>query len=224
MEHFDKYSTRYRETLNKSISISGERSEYFAEYKARYISKSVPRDFSGKVLDFGCGVGLLSSFLRKYLPNSKIHGYDISRGSIEMIDNELASEGLFTCDNTRLDYDYNLIIVSNVLHHIQPVQRQQTIIELHKRLPPGGKLLLFEHNPLNPLTQWVVDHCEFDKDAILLSQKEASNYLVQSGLRLMRRDYIVFFPHWMSWLRPLEPLFRWCPIGAQYALVGERHD
>jgi 2-polyprenyl-3-methyl-5-hydroxy-6-metoxy-1,4-benzoquinol methylase len=223
MERFDAFSKQYKKTLNRSVSFSGGNSDYFAEYKARYIWKSVCREnFSGKVLDFGCGVGLLSSFLRKYLQGATIHGYDTSKESIAMVSDELLFQGVFTPDSARLDNDYDLIIISNVMHHIEPKHRQETIVESFKRLSVGGKLAVFEHNPANPLTRLAVSRCPFDEDATLLSPKEVLTYLLRAGFRLVRRDYIVFFPPPLSWCRSLEPLIYWCPIGAQYALVGEK--
>jgi hypothetical protein len=42
------------------------------------------------------------------------------------------------------------------------------------------------------------------------------------GLQIVRRDYIVFFPRLLSWLRPLEPRLSRCLAGAQYALAAGR--
>lgn len=42
------------------------------------------------------------------------------------------------------------------------------------------------------------------------------------GLQIVRRDYIVFFPRPLAWLRPLEPRLSWCPAGAQSALAARR--
>lgn len=222
MEHFDRFSREYRETLDRGIRISGENSGYFADYKARYIAEIVSRDFAGKVLDFGCGIGLLSSSLKERLPGAVIHGYDISEESVGMISDELLSQGLFTSDSSRLHNDYALIIISNVMHHIMLEKRLGTVTKLRERLSAGGRLIMFEHNPLNPLTRWVVGHCPFDRDAALLPSREAEAYLVRSGLHIKRRDYIVFFPRVLSWLRFLEPFLRRVPLGAQYALVAER--
>ena len=59
-------------------------------------------------------------------------------------------------------------------------------------------------------------------NAVLLRPREIYRYLQSGGLRLVGRDYIVFFPRWLRWFRPLEPFLRWCPLGAQYVVVGEK--
>jgi hypothetical protein len=40
---------------------------------------------------------------------------------------------------------------------------------------------------------------------------------------LMRRDYIVFMPRFLAFLRPLEPWLTWLPMGAQYVVLAEKH-
>ncbi len=221
--NFDHFSSNYKELLDRSVALSGEGSEYFAEYKASYIARMVGKDFRGKILDYGCGVGLLSGLLKKYLPGSSIHGYDVSKGSIRMIAPELSAQGVFSNDLSRLHGDYELAIISNVMHHVPPKDRQQTILQIAQRLVHRGRLVLFEHNPLNPLTQWVVKHCPFDDDAILLRPKEAGQYFQKAKLAIARRDYLVFFPRVLSVFRSLEPMLRWLPAGGQYVLIGEKH-
>ena len=221
--NFDQFSNNYKDLLDRSIAVSGEGSEYFSEYKARYITRTVGENFRGKILDYGCGVGLLSCLMKKHLPKAIVHAYDPSPESVKMVPLNLASEGVFSNDISRLHYDYELAIISNVMHHVPPKERQQTISEIAKRLATGGKLVLFEHNPLNPLTQWVVKHCPFDGDAILLYPKEAGSYMSEAKLATLRCDYIVFFPRMLSLFRPLEPMLSWLPAGGQYAVVGEKH-
>jgi 2-polyprenyl-3-methyl-5-hydroxy-6-metoxy-1,4-benzoquinol methylase len=221
--NFDQFSNNYKELLDRSVGFSGEGSEYFVEYKAAYIARLVGQDFHGKILDYGCGVGLLSCSLKKRLPNASIHGYDVSAESVKMVPPALGAQGVFSNDISRLHYDYELAIISNVMHHVPPQDRQQTIAEMANRLTARGRLVLFEHNPLNPLTQWVVKHCPFDDDAILLPPKEARQYMSAAKLAVLRRDYVVFFPRMLSLFRALEPMLAWLPAGGQYALVGEKH-
>jgi len=222
MEQFDQFSEDYKEILDQHVSASGESSEYFTEYKARYVAKLVSNVAPTKLLDFGCGVGLLSSFLKKYLPDCTLHGYDVSSASIDMVDGDLLAQGLFTTDISKLANDYDLIVVSNVLHHIDPRNRQDVILRLRDRLAPGGNIIIFEHNPANPLTRKVVDSCPFDEGVVLLPPEETITYISKAKLGVKRRDYIVFFPRPLALFRPLEPLISWCPLGAQYALVGEK--
>jgi hypothetical protein len=51
--------------------------------------------------------------------------------------------------------------------------------------------------------------------------REAATYFGEAGLRVTRRDYIVFMPRLLKWLRPLEPCLAGVPLGAQYVVIGE---
>jgi cyclopropane fatty-acyl-phospholipid synthase-like methyltransferase len=223
MAEFDNFSGDYREVLNKSVRISGYGADYFAEYKARYAFNLLSNGFKGKILDYGCGVGLLSEYLKKYFPGSILHGYDTSSASIDKIDSFILDQGIFTTQRSQLDQDYDLIVVSNVLHHIPVKVRQDTFEEFRKYLPIGGKLLVFEHNPFNPFTRWIVKHCPLDRHASLLTSKMVQTFLSLTRFQRIRLEYIMFFPRPLSLFSPLERIISWCPLGAQYAIVGEKN-
>jgi SAM-dependent methyltransferase len=221
--HFDQFAGDYKKLLDQSISFSGEGSEYFFEYKAKYLARTFSPEFSGRVLDYGCGVGALSKFIKTEMPGAEINGYDVSSEAISRVDPALLRQGLFTCDQSQLASDYDLIVVTNVMHHVVPEARQAVVTELAGRLAGGGKLVILEHNPINPGTRLVVARCAFDEGVILLSPHEVSGYFSAAKLRQVRRDYIVFMPRFLSWLRPLEHWLAWLPLGAQFTVIGEKH-
>ena len=157
---------------------------------------------------------------KRRMPGAQIDGLDVSQESLDRADQALLSQGVFTSHLSKLGRDYEVVVIANVLHHVKPGERQNLISEAGSRLARGGRLVIFEHNPANPLTRWAVDHCPFDEDAILLPPRETTRYVQGARLRLLTRDYIVFFPRWLAPFRPLEARLRWCPLGAQYAVVG----
>jgi 2-polyprenyl-3-methyl-5-hydroxy-6-metoxy-1,4-benzoquinol methylase len=221
--HFDQFADRYKHTLDKSVKISGEESEYFAEYKARWLARLVTSDFLGTVLDFGCGVGLLAGFIKKQMPLAHIDGFDVSDESLAKVDPALKHQGTFTSDLARISAHYDLIVVANVMHHIDPADRQRTISNLAQRLKPSGRLAVFEHNPANPVTRWVVERCPFDRGVVLLPPSETKAHFFRAGLNVRRHDYIVFMPGFLAWARRLEPWLAAIPIGAQYVVIGDKH-
>jgi 2-polyprenyl-3-methyl-5-hydroxy-6-metoxy-1,4-benzoquinol methylase len=220
---FDRFAGRYRDILDEGVRASGESSEYFADHKARYVARVLGADFGGKILDYGCGVGLVASALAALMPRAALHGFDPSLESIGRVPREVAARGRFTADAGALDGDYDAVVIANVMHHVAPCERQGTMDALAARLARGGRLVVFEHNPLNPATRWVVSHCPLDDGAVLLRRRETERYLTGAGLTLDRTDYIVFFPRALAALRPLEPRLAWLPLGAQYAVVAHRH-
>jgi 2-polyprenyl-3-methyl-5-hydroxy-6-metoxy-1,4-benzoquinol methylase len=221
MEEFDVFAATYEESLDRSIRVTGDTFDYFAAYKASYIARRVaPKGFA-RILDYGCGVGLLSRHLRDILPGKRIDGFDPSVDSIARVDADLRSQGIFTSNLSEIGEDYSVIVIANVLHHVKPPERQNLIRDVASRVAVGGKLVIFEHNPLNPLTCWAVSQCPFDGDAVLLHAGETRGYFSVPEFRL-RRDYIVFFPRWLGRLRPFEPFLAWCPLGAQYTVVATK--
>lgn len=217
---FDRFAADYERTLARAVAISGESAEYFADYKARYVRRILGDQFRGRLLDYGCGVGLLAKSLHRHIPLARIDGFDVSRESIARVPPELLDRGTFTSDPASLSPACDVVVLANVLHHVPVPERPALLRELHARLAPRGRLVIFEHNPLNPLTRWSVAHCPFDDDAVLLWPSELRRHLERAGLRLARQDYIVFFPAFLARLRPLEPAMGWLPFGAQYATVA----
>lgn len=222
MGNFDSFADNYQQVHTENIRVTGENSEYFARYKARYIARCAEAGFSGRILDYGCGIGMISSYVKEALPLATVDGYDISDASLVKVDSKIRAQGTFTSDWKQVGAEYDIIVVANVMHHVPPDERQDVITRLRDRLAPQGKLMIVEHNPLNPLTRWAVANCAFDDDAILLPTEEAKAYALCSKLKILRQDYIVFFPRPLAWLRPLEPHLNWCPAGAQYALIAQR--
>lgn len=222
MAAFDSFAANYQDLVTQSVRITGESSDYFAAYKARYIARRAVCSQTNKILDYGCGVGLLAGHLLRMLPGSQVDGFDVSKESIERVSEDLQRQGTFTTSLGTLGAEYDVIVLSNVLHHVKPTDREGLIRQAGSRLALGGKLVIFEHNPINPLTRWAVSQCAFDEDAILLPNQETRGYFPQGEILLLCRDFVVFFPRWLKWFRPFEPFLHWCPLGAQYAVVAQR--
>lgn len=221
LENFDKFAHEYKTILDKSLKVGGEKVEYFAMYKADFVSRCAGKDFSGKILDYGCGIGLLSEVLLKHFLQATVDGYDVSAASIEHVPGYLKKQGHFTSDINLLSQDYDLIVIANVLHHIESPDRKAEIAKLKKLVKNGGKIIIFEHNPFNPLTRKIVKDCPLDKGVVLLPSSETLFYLKNARFQNIQLNYIVFFPKILSALRWAEPFLSWLPLGAQYAAIGE---
>lgn len=224
MAEFDNFAGNYKSILNETLGRFGETLDYYTRYKASYIRRIVGDEYSGKVLDYGCGIGLLLQALKTFLPKASLMGFDISVESIGAIDKSIRDRIKFTGKVDELDKDYDLVVVSNVFHHIPIASRHDAMSEIARCIAIGGHLIVFEHNPLNPITRVVVNRCPFDEDAILLSPAELKAYLHPAGLSYLRKDYIVFFPRPLAAFSKVEPFLRFLPLGAQYAIVGKKHE
>lgn len=224
---FDQYAEEYTDLHRASIRASGEDPAFFAAYKAGYMASwlgEAARTKSLSILDFGCGVGNTIAQLRKTFPAASLHGADLSGESIRLASESHAREATFrTIENARLpheDASFDLVMAACVFHHIPPPERTHWMSEIRRVLKPGGHVFVFEHNMLNPLTLKTVRDCPFDEDAILLPRSELLTLVRQGDFRTVSCRYIVFFPHRLALLRPLEPFMGWIPFGAQYVVQG----
>lgn len=219
IEKFDTVAGEYSNLHQKSISASGESVEYFARYKIGCLERlGLPQ--SARVLDYGCGIGSLTRLLTESFRD--VTGYDPSVESISQAQSR-GERAIYTHDESSLEKGaYDLIVVAGVMHHIPPNDRDAVAAKLYALLRPGGRVAVFEHNPLNPLTRRAVDACPFDDDAILLRGKEVVSILRTVGFSAVKLRYIVFFPRPLAWFRPLEPRLGFLFLGAQTYTVGVR--
>ncbi len=115
----------------------------------------------------------------------------------------------------------DLVFSSCVFHHIDAAAHIALLTELKRVLSPqGGRLIIFEHNPINPVTRYIVATCPFDEDAVLIGAGDFKARQSQAGLRRVRAVYTGFFPNALKALRPLEGVLGWLPLGAQYYTVA----
>jgi SAM-dependent methyltransferase len=218
---FDAYAESYVAVHQQNVAITGEPPEYFAAYKLGCLERLVGPSFDQPVLDYGCGVGVVTEQLGKRF--SRVEGYDPSEQSITSARNRAPGVRFHTSLAEVPDGKFGLLVMSGVLHHVNPAERAGVLKQAVAKLRPGdGRLVVFEHNPINPLTRRAVAECPFDDDAILLWPWEARRLLREADLRAVRLRFIVFLPRLLARLRFLEPHMWAVPLGAQVMLVGTR--
>ncbi|MFO0678997.1 MAG: class I SAM-dependent methyltransferase [Polyangiaceae bacterium] len=217
---FDRHARTYDDDHRASIRASGEDPDYFAAYKRDVLVRLLGSSFTSPVLDFGCGIGNLLVHLHESFPD--VHGYDPSSMSVARAKERVPSASLTSDLDALPKGKFGAIVVANVLHHVKPDERASLVARMTSLLAEGGRLVVFEHNPWNPLTRRAVATCKFDEDAILLWPWETKRLLRDAGLEGTSLDYIVFFPKFLAGLRPMEPNLAWLPIGAQVCAWGAK--
>lgn len=226
-DEFDEFALEYRSVHSKNISISGADSFYFAEMKVKWLSafeKNVPL----KVLDLGCGDGTTALYFQQHFPQWKVTGIDISAKSIEQAkEKELPNAEFMVYDGEQIPFEseyFDVVFVAGVFHHVAFQYHSSLTAEIKRVMKSGARLYFFEHNPLNPLTRYLVNTCVFDKDAKLLRSNYAFNLLGRNGFANLKKRFIVFFPRkgWLASFIFLEKYLQLIPLGGQYVLMATK--
>jgi ubiquinone/menaquinone biosynthesis C-methylase UbiE len=220
-DDFDGFAAGYRYIHTANIKLSGVDSFYFARMKVEYL-RSFEKNEAISILDIGCGDGATELFMEQYFFQWKIDAIDISIKSIEEARKKNIMNASFTVyDGSKIPFineSYDVVFIAGVLHHVDFNLHQTIIKEIFRVLKKGGRLYLFEHNPLNPVTKYLVKTCVFDKGACLLKSGYLINLLRKRKLKISNKYFIIFFPRKgiLSKLIFLEKWIKWLPLGGQY--------
>jgi len=227
---FDRFADEYYEQLKSRITLSGEKPEYFAEYKIVDIGRELARQGQLRpglsVLDFGAGTGSSIPWVGRHLPGAHLTCLDPSRRSLEVAERRFPGQArLMYFDGRRIplaDGSFDVAYAMCVFHHIDRIHHVALMSELRRVLKEGAQLFIFEHNPWNPLTRRVVNDCRFDENAVLIRASELESELFAAGFAAAAIRYRIFFPGFARALRPLERWMTWLPLGGQYYVRATR--
>lgn len=223
---FDSYAADYHRQHLDNIRLTGEDPAYFADYKIAQLRRLA--DGAGfdrpAMLDFGSGIGNSLPGFRRHFPNNAPVCADVSPASLALAQERFPGpERHVAITENRLPFEdgsFDLVFSACVFHHIPWEEHDHWLNELRRVTRPGGRLAIFEHNPLNPLTVRAVRTCPFDANARLLSGRRLRRHVAAAGWVAVGTEYHVFFPAALAALRRLDPALRRCPLGAQHMCVA----
>ncbi|VXA95838.1 Methyltransferase [Burkholderia sp. 8Y] len=224
---FDQFADEYLSLHAKNIAASGEGPAFFAEYKIRDIAQEMARRHVAprRMLDFGSGVGASIPWARHYLPDASLTCADVSERSLEVAQSRFANLARFVhFDGRTLPFEpgeFDLAYAMCVFHHIDHAEHVDLLRELRRVVGRSGTLVIFEHNPYNPLTVKAVNTCEFDVNAKLIPAPDMKRRCREAGFADVEVRYRIFFPHALAALRPFEKAMTRIPLGAQYAVYAK---
>jgi ubiquinone/menaquinone biosynthesis C-methylase UbiE len=220
-DDFDEYAKNYRDIHSQNVKLSGADSYYFAEQRVKML-QAYEKNESLRVLDLGCGDGASEIFMQQYFSTWQVEGIDVSKESIDMAKQQKLFNAKFDVyDGINIpfaDKSFDIVFVAGVLHHVEFSLHDAMIKEMKRVLKDGGRLLIYEHNPLNPLTKYLVKTCVFDKDAKLLRSGYLTKLLAKHRFVINKKIFFIFIPPkgFLKKLISLEKIFYWLPLGGKY--------
>ena len=228
MSHkFDRYKDTYREEVGRSIGFIRQDVDFFTEAKARSLLELAERELGDpgglRALDVGCGVGETDRFLAGCF--SSLDGVDVSQGAVEAAAAKNAWANYASYDGETLPYEsqrFDLTFTICVMHHVPPDKWGDFTAEMARVTRPGGAVVVFEHNPLNPLTRLAVNRCAFDDDAVLLRMRRTKELLARALLGVSDARFILFLPWHLKGFDRIESRLGKLPLGAQYYVAGRK--
>jgi len=185
-------------------------------------------------VDLGCGTAeTIEYFQDKF---SHVFGCDSSGGMLEYAAKKNLRNVTFKlCDSEKLPFDDSSIdgvLMFGVIHHIDAGDKIVRVFgEVNRILKKGGMVAVYDFNPLNPVSRYIVRTCPIDVGVNLDGYKrsvfpttfyswELMTILRDAGFRISRHEYLLFFPKFLSILLPLERLLSRIPMGGMYSIIG----
>ena len=156
MSHMDHVASTYDRTIPAHVH---------AHYLRKRIGFIRAQLAQGLILDVGCGTGVLGAALRH--AGFDVVGIDESIGMLEEC-RRLRAIPCVRGSSVRLPFGSNSVdaaVCVATLHHIErPDQVWATVQEMLRVVKPGGRVLLWDHNPLNPYWPFLMKRLPQDQE------------------------------------------------------------
>ncbi|OIQ96730.1 ubiquinone biosynthesis O-methyltransferase [mine drainage metagenome] len=157
-----------------------------ASQVAAAIIREIQPSLEMKVLDFGCGTGLLTLKLQPLVKS--ITGADSSHGMLGVLKDKIKTQGLTNVHTEFVDFekgehikgDYNLIVSSMVAHHVPDTLA--LFKEWHRLLLPGGQVSFADLDTEDGAfhgDNTGVFHLGFDRQRLRLLLQEAGFHTIR---------------------------------------------
>ena len=142
-ENFDRIATAYDESLPAHVV------EHYLAKRTAFIADCCP---AGAGLDVGCGTGVLAA--RLAARGFAMTGLDPSEGMLDVMRAEHPEVAAVRGSGDELPFEtasFDLVLTVAALHHIaDPAAVRATLAEMVRVCRPGGRIVVWDHNPRNP--------------------------------------------------------------------------
>ncbi len=152
--------------------------------------REVVGDQPARILDVGCGTGVLAARLRNALPRVEVYGVDLVS---EMLQNGQARwrshrEHVFPVqgDSERLPFPsgcFDIVTCSNSFHHYP--RQDRAVLEMRRVLRPGGRLMIVDGYRDSLWGWFIFDVCvaAIEGDVHHASARRFRDLLAEAGLQ-----------------------------------------
>lgn len=188
VSHFDQIAGEYDEALPAHVV------EHYLRKRVAYVQANCPR---GDGLDVGCGTGVLAQ--RLAAAGFRMWGVDPSEGMLGVLARDAPDVQAAVASGTELPFEsdrFDLVLTVAVMHHIAaPAAVHETLIEMVRVLKPGGRLVVWDHNPRNPYWKLLMARVPQDTgEERLIPEAEVLDGIRAGGGRVLRSDPLGFVP------------------------------
>ena len=141
--NFDRIAQIYDESLPAHVV------DHYLEKRTTFVLEHCPR---GSALDVGCGTGALAARLAG--AGYEVVGLDPSEGMLRVLEERTSRVRAVRGSGTSIpfpDGSFDLVLSVAVMHHIAAADDvRRTLAEMVRVTSPGGRVLVWDHNPRNP--------------------------------------------------------------------------
>jgi len=214
--HFDEIAAVYDESLPAHVV------EHYLRKRTAFVLGLRP---GGSVLDVGCGTGALARRLAAV--GYRVTGADPSEGMLEVMRRRSPELRAVRAPGTELPFEsdsFDVVLSIATFHHIaEPDAVRRTLAEMTRVSRPGGRILIWDHNPRNPYWSRLMARVPQDTgDERLVGVEELAAGLNAAGAQVLSVDQLGivpdFTPRWaVGAAAALERVFERTPVLQRYS-------
>jgi SAM-dependent methyltransferase len=186
--HFDEIAKVYDDALPAHVV------EHYLRKRTRFVVAHCP---PGRGLDVGCGTGVLAA--RLAAAGYAMSGVDPSAGMLDVLRSRFPAVAAVEASGTELpfaDGSFELVLTVATLHHIaDPGDVRLTLAEMVRVARPGGRIVVWDHNPRNPYWVRLMARVPQDTgDERLIPERELLDGLRRGGAEIVRSGQLGLVP------------------------------
>lgn len=201
---FDEIAAEYDEALPAHVV------EHYLRKRVAFLARVCP---GGAVLDVGCGTGALAAAMMK--AGYTVSGADPSHGMLEVMRGRCPQAEVVQAPGSNLPFAsgrFDLVVSVATMHHVAaPDEVRLTLGEMTRVCRPGGRIVIWDHNPRNPYWTNLMSRVPQDTgEERLIPEPELVSGLVSAGAQVLTVHHLGLVPDFTPrWALPLAAAAEW---------------